>query len=410
MPVEFFIVLFMLIGSAFFSGVETALLGLGPLNLIRGDQKRLYRLYLRKDRLISACLIGNNLTIVAATLALDSMLPEDGSIALKILAFFIQVGVFFFLAEALPKTVLRRLDLWVLQVFYPLLRFFDVVFWPLSSAFLGFTSLLFKLLPDERGLRREDLFHFIGSQFQDEHSQFTRSIMSLGQTTAREVMIPLPEIYSLEAGMTLKQAQVVLEETSYSRYPVYQERGDNITGYVQVSDFLDLRGSSRIDKVVKPPVFVPETLPADQLLIKMQNEKLPIVFVVNEYGSVAGLVTLENIAEELVGEIVSNEQAQEAPDIIPADQITTAAAYHGDIKISDDHFLLDGNLDIDDFCSHFSVSVDKQGFETITGYLAYHLGRIPEQGERIETETGIFQITEADERTIHQILYHPVSG
>ncbi|MCB1148332.1 MAG: CBS domain-containing protein, partial [Leptospiraceae bacterium] len=188
----------------------------------------------------------------------------------------------------------------------------------------------------------------------------------------------------------LREAYETIEENMYTRYPVFEERGDNIVGFITVYDILENNPATRVSSIIREPTFVPETLPADLLLQKMQSEKLQIVFIVSEYGTVIGLVTQENLAEELVGDIISRDQAHEAKYIVAA----------GRRK-----FELDGNLDIDDFNSTFGMQIDKDGFETLNGYVVRQLGRIPELKDSIDTGNGILTVLEADRMRAIKFLF-----
>lgn len=391
MSLELLVIFLMLLMSAFFSGIEIALLGLTPLNIVQDKSGKLAALLKRKEKLIASTLIGNNITIVASTLALEKLLrqaePWEQSVG-----FFLQILIFFLLAEFAPKSFFKQFYKKILSFFYIPISILYYLLWPFSSFFLRITDTIFKIFPKQKNSRltREDIFLYVDRNVGESPIALTEGIMLLASTRAREIMTPLPDVILVDKDHNVQEVISLLDEYGYTRYPVYQERGDNIIGYINVFDFLNSKSSTKISTLLYKPVFIPETLAADKLLSRMQKENLPMVFVVSEYGSVSGIITLENIAEELVGELVSDSQKAEKPYIQREQQ---------------DNFILDGNLDIDDFNREFGCKIVKDGFETLTGYLIHAIGKIPAKGEKISLPPGNFVILEADEKTIDKVSY-----
>lgn len=381
------IILVMLVLSAFFSGMETAVLGLSPVRLVKGDSGKLKKLYLHKEKIIATCLIGNNIVLVAATVSMTrliALLPDERYAPL---VFLVQLVAFFIFGETLAKTIFRKMDLRALQFFYGTIVAIHWTLAPLSKLFLRITQLVRK---EKKNSYREEIYHFVRHQVKEDSTTITEGLMLLSRTYAREVMTPLPEFTAFPKNITLREAVDVIEEAMYTRYPVYEERGDNIVGYITVNDLLENKPSDKISSILREPVFVPETLPADRLMQKMQLQSLSIVFVVSEYGTVIGLVSKEDLAEELVGDIISREQAHEERYIIPK---------------SRRKFELDGNLDIDDFNTFFSANIEKKGFETLNGYIVRELGSIPTVGDQVETGIGVLTVQEADKMRATKIKF-----
>jgi len=380
-----------LLASAFFSGVETAVMGLTPLNLVRGHSKNLYNLYQKKDKLIATCLIGNNLSIVGGTLALDAITSTLDLGIGRVFAFLIQLLLFFILAEVLPKAIFRRMDSFLLSKLYLLIYFFYYLFYGLTYTFLVISKLFFKFIPDLSKFKKEDIFYFVASNI-IEQTAISEALLHLETSYAKEIMTPLIDIASLDKNATVKDAILLLEKTSYSRYPVHDNNRDNIIGYIRIEDIIDLRHGDSILKIMYESTFVPEMLPVDKLLIRMRREKIPITFVVSEFGTTMGLITIEGIAEELVGEIVSFEQVRESEDIV---------------TINSKLFLLDGSLDVADFNEYFNHNIVKNHFSTIAGYLLSILGDFPQVNDIIDTNEGRFEIKQADVKVVHKIKYIP---
>ncbi len=402
----------MLAFAAFFSGMENAIVGLGPMNIASGDNKKqrswLASLLRKKEKIIATCLIGNNITIVGATLAVNSLLEAYQTIYIVVIVFISQLVFFFFLGEVFPKSLFRKLDIRMLTFFYyPILTFY-YLFLPFSTSLVVIMNktLYFFFPRQEKKIDKEDIFYHVASNLREERLTITRDILRLENTRAKEIITPMTDVYALSVDATVEDAMEVIEEAHYSRYPVYEERMDNIIGYVSVSDFIPLKKSTRMRTIMEKAHFVPESLSIDRVLFKMQNEKIPMIFVVNEHGLILGIITREDVAEELVGEIVNEEQKNEWEHIQSATQseYPDAGVKNPEINIKKIYFL-DGNLDIDDFNEYFSMRIKKDGFETITGYIIKKLGYIPVPGEMVVMDAGRMVIEKADEKTIDRIRY-----
>ena len=381
---------FCILGIAFFSGSETAMLGLNPLNVVMGDRFKLYKLYKQKEAIISTCLIAHSACIVTSTLLLANMLENPTTSLEKITNIIIDLifffGIFIF-GEVLPKTLAKKFDFITLQyLFYPIYICY-LVFFPINWVLLTFSNLLFKFLPQENILNREDIFHFLSYHLRAH--DITSGLMSIGTTSAKEIMIPISQIYSLQKHSTVNDFMTLMETTSYSRYPIFDERGDNIIGYVQVTDLINANMKDLLVKYLRSGTYIPEHLPADKLLYLMQSKNTPMVFVINEFGSIIGLVTIENLAEEIVGNI--DHQLQPLNKEI--------------IHKHKNQYILLGSLDIDDFNDYFKKRIDKDGFETLAGYLMKQTDSIPQNNEIIKTNIGIFKILKADNKHIQKILF-----
>lgn len=391
---EYWIIAGTLVLSVFFSGIEIALLGINPYQSASGNGvSRIERLLHLRYELVSTMLIGNNIAIVGATLALDNLLLNIEGHGAKLLIFGGQTVVFFIIGEALPKSIFRRIHLEILNTLYPLIMTVYYLFRPASSLFIGMTRKLLSLFPQVGKDHHDDLVYFIGSHFLKESKPISRGLLSLKNTKAEEIMTPFPEIFSLNEAMNVGDSLEMIKSTKYTRYPVYRNRGDNIVGYINVFDILTAKDGDKIGSFLYEAVFIPDQLRADQLLFRMQRNQWPLVFLVNEYGTVAGIVSLENIAEEIVGDdIIAREQMMETPDIVEDDG---------------GYFLLDGSLNIDDFNDRFQLHVEKKGFETIAGCILYRLGYFPQPGDSIEEPFGVLTIEKGDSKSIELIKFQP---
>ncbi|MBI4477297.1 MAG: HlyC/CorC family transporter [Acidobacteria bacterium] len=229
-----------------------------------------------------------------------------------------------------------------------------------------------------------------------EDRRLLRSIVEFGDTLVREVMTPRPDIVAIEAGATIDELRALVAEQEYSRFPVYKEVLDNIVGFVFVKDLIllpqaamsaDATGS--IAPLVRPPHVVPETKRLAELLKEFQRQQIQMAIVVDEYGGTAGLVTLEDLLEEIVGEIrdeydVETEPITEQPD--------------GSLSVS-------GKVDVDKVAERLDIAIEGEGFETVGGFLLSKLGRVPAVGEKFDLDGLSVEILEAERRRITRVRF-----
>jgi|GEM_PF-2253500 len=385
-----FIIVTILI-SALLSGIEISIAALSPFHYQKKHKDKIIFLLKHKETIISTLLIGNNICIVAATLALDEVLGDNLTLYSKTGAFVLQILLFFLIAELLPKNIFRKLNSWILLKLYLLILTIFYILRPASWFFMAITTRFLKFFPESGNSKKEDIIYFIRTQFSREKRPITRGLSSLGKTRAVEIMTPIPEVFSINKDCTVAEVLEKIKGTSYTRYPVYEDRGDNIVGHINVCDLLNSNINEKIRKYIYEPVYVPENIMVDKALQKMQTQNLSMVFLVNEYGSVSGLITQENIVEEIIGaDILARDQVTEKPYIL---------------KIKKNLYELAGNLDLDDFNENFQLHLEKAGFETITGYILNIFGDIPEAGTHIETDFGTLVVHRADKKTILSLHY-----
>jgi putative hemolysin len=229
----------------------------------------------------------------------------------------------------------------------------------------------------------------------DEH-RLLQSIVDFGDTLVREVMTPRPDMVAIHADATLDELRELFREQEYSRIPVYGENLDNILGIVFVKDLIqlpDTNGSShRISGLVRPAMVVPETKRVPELLREFQRRQQQIAIVVDEYGGTAGLVTIEDLLEEIVGEIRDEYDVESEPVVEEG-----AGAYVFSAKVS-----------IDDVNERLGVHIEPEGFETVGGYVLTRIGRVPAVGESFELDGLSVEVLEAERRRIHKVRFRRV--
>jgi len=201
-------------------------------------------------------------------------------------------------------------------------------------------------------------------------------------------MIPDVDIISVDADESYKNIISVIERTRFSRIPVYKNTKDNFIGYIYYRDLIK-NPHSKIEEILIDPAFIPETKNVFDIYNKMQKERIPLLFVTDEYGNTTGMLTFEDIAEEIVGEIQTDDH--------PSEKIIT--------KLTEKKYLLSGRLDIDYFQRYFNIEINKIHFETLAGFIMSLNGEIPDKGDHIRFKEYEFIIEETGLRTIDKVLF-----
>lgn len=226
---------------------------------------------------------------------------------------------------------------------------------------------------------------------QDER-QMIHSIFEFGDTLAREIMVPRIDVFALDVNTPVEEVVPAVLESGFSRVPVYNESIDNIVGLLYTKDLLRLwengEEQAGLTPLLRPANFIPESKKVDELLAEMQAERIHIAIVVDEYGGVAGLVTLEDIVEEIFGEIQDEyDQAEELP-------------YQ---QISDDEYLFLGRIDLDDFNDLMGTELSTEEADTLGGYLYSQIGRVPRSGESLDVDQLRLTVEQISGRRIRKV-------
>lgn len=218
------------------------------------------------------------------------------------------------------------------------------------------------------------------------------SIFRLGDTLAREIMVPRIDLLALEVSTPLPEAVDALLQSGYSRVPVFKESVDNIMGLLYAKDLLKIwHEGSQIDslkELLRPAYFVPETKKVDELLAEMQAQRIHMGIVVDEYGGVAGLVTLEDIVEEIVGEIL--DEYDQAEELI----------YQ---RIDDSEFVFQGRVDLDDFNEIMDSELPREEADTLGGFIYSRMGRVPTGGESLQVDNLQLTVEQVSGRRIRKV-------
>jgi CBS domain containing-hemolysin-like protein len=230
---------------------------------------------------------------------------------------------------------------------------------------------------------------------EESEGEMIQSIIRFSDRTVAEVMTPRTNIVAIESNAALEQVRDLMIESKYSRLPVYRDQIDNIEGVIYVRDLIKYWQSGETGRkaldLARPTYFIPESKPIDELLLEMQKAKTPMAIAIDEYGGLAGLVTIEDLIEEIVGEIEDEDE--------PDPQATEVDI----IDESDDISVVRGQVEVGKIERRFDVELAADDFTTVAGLVINQLGHMPVVGESIELKGLIFEVVEADERRVSRV-------
>jgi CBS domain containing-hemolysin-like protein len=400
-----------LVVLVFLSTVESAYESLSEVSLRlmisereASRRARFFRELLENRRRFELILIlGTQLSIAAIAMLIAFVLSEtrlSATLAITLVTVFLVIVLF---RQLIPRLIAQNHPVEVLWRLLPLFRLFYRFF----SVFVGPINYLLerskKAEPEESPASNEDeedideiqAFIDVGEEegiIEESEGELIQSIIEFSDTIVSEVMQPRPGIVALEAEATVAEARRLIIESKYSRIPVYRNQMDNIEGIVYVRDLLAFCESDKINMPVtecmRPAYFVPETKSVRELLEEMQKAKIQIAIVIDEYGGVAGLVTIEDIIEEILGEFEDEDEATVDEEIVQAE---------------DGSFLVDGSAEIRKVELLYDKEVEADDFTTVAGLIINQLGHVPAAGEMIDFKGLRFEVVDADSKRINRV-------
>lgn len=401
--------------SAFFSGMEIAFVSANKLRLELDKQQNFFSAKIlslftkNSGQYIATMLVGNNIALVIYGIAFAELLdpffhkfiPNDSLILL--FQTISSTLIILVTAEFLPKTLFRINPNTFLRFFSIPLAFFFFFFYPLTKLTMGISKVLlntlFKSSYDKNAKKtvfnRIDLNHFVNESDEDqqhrEHElenevKLFRNALDFSKVKLREVMVPRTEMEIMDINSEMDELIQKFIETGYSRILFYQDNIDNIIGYIHHSTIFANPGSIRSS--LKKVLIVPETMAASKLLSKFIQQHRSIAIVVDEFGGTSGMVTSEDILEEIFGEI---EDEHDTIDFVER-------------KISDNEFILSARIELDDLNEKYNLGFPvKEHFETLAGFILFHHESIPKTNTLINIEHYHFKILKASNTKIELV-------
>lgn len=407
-------VVFLLL-SAFFSSAETAFTAISRLKLrslveqkVKGA-KQLQRILTQPKKLITAILIGNNLANVGAsamaTAVIMDLLNKSGiSNFATSMAIITSATTFIILTfgEITPKTLaIKNSEKWaifiskpiylILVIFHPLVSFFNIISLGISKM-LGISSTdVGKILTAEEIKTIVKVGEEEGI-LDKEEIEMIHSIFEFSDTIVREIMTPRTDTICIDVNNSVSDAILLIQEKGHSRIPVFSEHIDNIQGLIYAKDLLGVSEhglSSTLHKFMREAIFIPETKNVEALLHQMKKGKGHIAIVVDEYGGMSGLVTIEDMLEEIVGEIQDEYDPEAKPEFI---------------EVNKNEYLVDAGMSIDDLAEKIDCAFPKEDdYDTIGGFVLSLLGKFPTKGEQFSFKNLHITVTEISKRRIHKL-------
>lgn len=354
------------------------------------------------QRILITILIANNFAHVLSSVIISNMLEHYfGTVGLAI-GVAIATAMILIFGEIIPKSFAKthheRLFgsfLWLINILYYLV-------YPFVTGLLRIANYFFSTLGNPHVLEKQDVVSEKEIEFlidysdekglmESEKTEMLQNVFSLGQTVVREIMIPKADMILLSVNATIEHTSETFFKSRYSRVPVYDGDDDNIIGIVHQKDIFDLvyRAQNKtLKELVRPVLFIPETQKINQLLSEFLKKHVHMAIVIDEYGSVAGLATLEDIIEEIVGEIV-DEHEKFSAEIV---------------QLERGGWIVDAGVSLEKIEDLLQIKLPAENSVTLGGFLAEKLQHIPKKGERVLFEGFCFQVQQASARRVLQIL------
>ncbi len=408
------VVLLILLGlSAFFSSAETALTTVNRIRMRsladEGDKRAKMVLKITDDsgKLLSAILIGNNIVnLSASSLTTTIAITFDAPMAVAIATGIITVLILIF-GEITPKTVATiNSDKLSLVYAYPI-HFIMTIVTPISIVINLLARIIFFIIrvdpnakPDaitEEELRTiVDVSHESGV-IEEEEREMIKNVFDLGEARAKDVMVPRVNVIFADVDSTYKELIELFREHKFTRLPVYEETTDNVIGTINMKDLLlyDNTTEFQIREFLRDAYFTYEHKNISELLVEMREASYNIAIVLDEYGETAGLITLEDILEEIVGEIHDEYDEYEEDELLT--------------RINDFEYILEGSISLDDLDDRLELKLESEEYDSLGGFIIERLDRHPEVGDEIVTESGLRLVVDSlDKNRVEKVhIYIP---
>lgn len=409
---EILVILLAIILSAFFSGMEIAFVSANKLQIQiqkkEGSKKSkiLAKLAENPSKFITTMLVGNNVSLVIYGYFMGSLLIKylqpyiSNPFLLLVTQTFISTVIILITAEFLPKAIFRIYANEFLKNFSGIAYFFYIIFYYISNFITQISNFLLKVLFNEnidntqQEFSKKELGHFISEQLEtsnneevDSEIQLFQNALEFHNVKAREVMIPRTEIVAIEVHETISKLKKMFIDSGLSKIIVYKNSLDDIIGYVNAFEMF--KKPKNIRSILLPIELVPETMLIKNILEDLSKKRKSVAIVLDEYGGTSGMITKEDIIEELFGEIIDEH-----------DKIETIEE-----KINNREFRFSARLEIDYINETYNLDLPKEdSYETIGGFIVHHTENIPQENEVIRINKYQFTITKATKTKIEEII------
>lgn len=411
---QLIILIILLVLSAFFSSAETALTTVNRIRIRNlADEgsksaKTVLKLTDESGKMLSAILIGNNIVNLSAASLTTSLAYSLGGSMVAVANAVLTIAILLF-GEITPKTMAtihaEKLSLAYARIINLFMIIATPVIFLINSLSRG-VLILFRIDPDaknnimtETELRTiVDVSHEDGVIESDE-KEMIYNVFDLGDARAKDVMVPRVHVTFADVESTYEELIDIFREDKFTRLPVFEETTDNVIGTINMKDLLlfDNKKEFHVRDILREAYFTYEYKSISELLVEMRQASFNIAIVLDEYGETAGLITLEDLLEEIVGEI-HDEYDENEEDFIR--------------EISPDEYMIEGSMNLDDLNDRLDLSLESEDYDSLGGFIIERLDRFPEVGDSVTTKSGIRLVVESLDKnrieTVH--MYLPLSG
>lgn len=408
------IILFSLLFSAFFSGMEIAFITANKFRIELEKKQNLFSSKLiliftkNPGQYIATMLVGNNIALVVYGLFFAKLFEPyikqyvtDSELSILLIQTLLSTALILVTAEFLPKTVFKQNANFFLSTFSIPVFVFYALFYPIAKFTVAFSESILKILFKTKTLEEQnivfgkiDLNDFLSDRDNTkknareiEHEvKIFKNALDFSSVKVRECIVPRNELIAVDINTDIETVTQKLIESKVSKILIYKDSIDNIIGYVNTLDIF--KKPKTLKPVLNNIIVVPETMPANKLLNKLIKSHQSIALVVDEFGGTSGIITMEDIIEEIVGEIEDEHDVIEFPEE----------------KISDYEFIFSGRIEIDFINEKYKINIpESNNYETIAGYILHVHEQIPDKGDIIEAENFKFEILDVEGPKIEKV-------
>ncbi len=399
------ILLILLLFSAFFSSAETALTTINKVRLrmlVEDGDKRaiiLDKVLNNSRKMLSTILIGNNIVNIAAssltTIFIQSIFNVSWIVSIGVGILTLIIIIF---GEIMPKTVASIHAESIALCYGKYVRFFMIVLTPVIFILNAFSSVLLKIFRvnvnlNSSSITEDELRTIVGvSQeegiIEEDEMDMINNVFDFGDTCAKDIMIPKVDITMIPIDISYNQLLEVIKEDKFTRMPVYKDDSDNVVGILNIKDMM-LNGVNRnnfdIKKLMREPYFTHEKEELNDLLVEMRNNEPGMCIVLDEYGQTEGLITLEDIVEEIIGDI--HDEFDEAEKQVIR-------------QVGENEYIVEGSINLDDFNDQLDTEIDSEDYESLGGLIIEQLDRLPNKGDSVEIDNCRLTVIKMDDKRI----------
>lgn len=396
---QLIILVILLMLSAFFSSNETALMSVSKIRLRTladaGNKRASQVLDVTENhtsKMLSAILIGNNIVNLSASALATSLAYTFGGYMVSIATAVLTIAILVF-GEITPKNYATINAEKLALRYIPVIRFIMTVMTPvifIINLFSRGIMLLLRVDPDaaDKGMTEDELRTIVDVSHEDgiiesDEKEMIYNVFDLGDANAKDIMVPRVHVTFADVNNTYEELIEIFREDKFTRLPVYEDSQDNIIGIINMKDLLlyDKSQPFQIREIMRKPHFTYEYKSISELLVEMRDSTFNIAIVLDEYGEMAGLITLEDILEEIVGEI--HDEYDETEDELVR-------------RISDREYIIEGSVNLDDVNDRLQTELSSEDYDSLGGLIIEYLDdRLPEVGDEVITEDGIRLVVES---------------